>query len=268
MLVCSRSADTTLVPPPSPPRTPCVRRIYDALPQESRSGRVQLLAPTGPPSWRSAAGGSEQQAAAPSLGPPGSAAVLHLAATGDHGFGRRLRLGGPLLQQVRGGGGGSCVCTYAHPAACGFTWLPGVPSRVRAAAARTSLLLAAAVRAWRSSCMRAPTTARAGRHSSAAPSCVPSATCWLSAGEPVAAAHGAVAAAAAAPAAGAGRPAPRVAAPAVVQLPLARPTRTAASCAAASCAAGRPFTSPSACWPGWRGRSGTAPSAASPWAAW
>jgi hypothetical protein len=31
------------------------------------------------------------------------AAVLHLAATGDHGFSRRLRLGAPLLQQVRTG---------------------------------------------------------------------------------------------------------------------------------------------------------------------
>lgn len=74
-------------------RTPCVRRIYDALPVASRTARVQLLLP--------AAG----LGAAPHAGPPlfsqphTAAAVLHLAATGDHGFSRRLRLGGPLLAQ-------------------------------------------------------------------------------------------------------------------------------------------------------------------------
>jgi hypothetical protein len=58
-------------------RTPCVERVYNALPPESRQGRVQLLVPDGH-----------------------SAGVLHLAATGDHGWSRRLRLGKPMLQQA------------------------------------------------------------------------------------------------------------------------------------------------------------------------
>lgn len=107
-------------------RTPCVRRIYDALPQKSRTGRVQLLLPDGLPSHSSSSssgvitsrlplGGSSRQRVGSSsssshradgsvlFGDGGcvSAAVLHLAATGDQGFGRRLKLGGPLLSQVR-----------------------------------------------------------------------------------------------------------------------------------------------------------------------
>lgn len=64
-------------------RTPCVERVYNALPPESRQGRVQLLVPNGH-----------------------SAGVVHLAATGDQGFGRRLRLGWPMMQQVRTCGSG------------------------------------------------------------------------------------------------------------------------------------------------------------------
>ena len=47
-------------------RTPCLGRVYDALPHESRTARVQLLLPQKTP----AAG----------------ACVLHLAATGDQNF--------------------------------------------------------------------------------------------------------------------------------------------------------------------------------------
>lgn len=54
--------------------------MYDALPPESRTARCQLLVPARP---------------APNLG-----AAVHLAATGDQGFGRRLRLAFPLLKQV------------------------------------------------------------------------------------------------------------------------------------------------------------------------
>lgn len=57
-------------------RTPCVERVYNALPPESRQGRVQLVLPDGY-----------------------SAGVVHLAATGDQGWGRRLRLGWPMMQQ-------------------------------------------------------------------------------------------------------------------------------------------------------------------------
>ena len=61
-------------------RTPCYGRVYDALPQESRTARVQILRPT-------------NQAEA-------SSCVLHLAATGEHSFKHRLQLGEPLLAQV------------------------------------------------------------------------------------------------------------------------------------------------------------------------
>ena len=61
-------------------RTPCYGRVYDNLPQESRTARVQLLRPT-----------NESQA---------SSCVLHLAATGEHSFENRLQLGKPLLAQV------------------------------------------------------------------------------------------------------------------------------------------------------------------------
>ncbi|KAK9820289.1 hypothetical protein WJX72_008631 [[Myrmecia] bisecta] len=60
-------------------RTPCFGRVYDALPVESRSARVQLLLP-------------KQEAQR-------RACVVHLAGTGDHHFTRRLNLGFPLLAQ-------------------------------------------------------------------------------------------------------------------------------------------------------------------------
>jgi hypothetical protein len=74
-----------------------VNRIYDALPMESRTGRVQLLMPA------AGLGATQLQAGSEPLFSKHHtpAAVLHLAATGDHGFSRRLRLGAPLLQQVR-----------------------------------------------------------------------------------------------------------------------------------------------------------------------
>ena len=61
-------------------RTPCSGRLYDALPEESRTARVKLVAP---------------QAATPDTD-----LVVHLAGTGDHGFERRLHLGFPLIKQV------------------------------------------------------------------------------------------------------------------------------------------------------------------------
>ena len=61
-------------------RTPCQGKVYDALPLESRTTYVQLLAPK-------AVSGQ-------------AACVMHLAGTGDHGFERRLRLGAPLLSKV------------------------------------------------------------------------------------------------------------------------------------------------------------------------
>jgi hypothetical protein len=71
-----------------------VRRIWDALPPESRIGRVRLMVPP--------------------RDPPRLTGALHLAATGDHGFERRLRLGAPLLAQVgRGGEGAGWVSTPA-----------------------------------------------------------------------------------------------------------------------------------------------------------
>ncbi|KAF8057852.1 GAMMACAL1 [Scenedesmus sp. PABB004] len=85
-------------------RTPCVNRIYDALPEESRVGRVQLLVPA-----PGAPRGGAARAAPLFEQPHTSAAVLHLAATGDHGFARRLRLGGPLLQQ------GVCQLVHESP---------------------------------------------------------------------------------------------------------------------------------------------------------
>ncbi|KAK9791405.1 hypothetical protein WJX73_007571 [Symbiochloris irregularis] len=60
-------------------RTPCTGRIYDALPEESRTARVQLLLP--------AKSGAAH------------ACVLHLAATGDQSFRGRIQLGAPLLSQ-------------------------------------------------------------------------------------------------------------------------------------------------------------------------
>ena len=61
-------------------RTPCFGRLYDALPEESRTARVKLVVPQG-------------ASADTDL-------VVHLAGTGDHGFERRLHLGFPLIKQV------------------------------------------------------------------------------------------------------------------------------------------------------------------------
>jgi hypothetical protein len=55
-----------------------VERVYNALPPESRQGRVQLVLPDGH-----------------------TCGVVHLAATGDQGWARRLWLGWPMMQQVR-----------------------------------------------------------------------------------------------------------------------------------------------------------------------
>jgi hypothetical protein len=60
-------------------RTPCFGRIYDALPEESRTARMRLLRPKKAPVVD---------------------CVVHLAGTGDHGFVRRMNLGSPLLRQV------------------------------------------------------------------------------------------------------------------------------------------------------------------------
>ena len=90
-------------PLPPPNRTPCIERVYNALPPESRQGRVQLLVPDGH-----------------------TAGVVHLAATGDHGWKRRLRLGWPLMRQVRqragslkgSVSGGACKHSGACPVIC------------------------------------------------------------------------------------------------------------------------------------------------------
>ncbi|GMH45352.1 hypothetical protein BSKO_13309 [Bryopsis sp. KO-2023] len=58
--------------------SPCSSAVFGMLPQESRVGRVRLLAPEKPTETM--------------------ACVLHLPGTGDHGFRRRLRLGYPLLK--------------------------------------------------------------------------------------------------------------------------------------------------------------------------
>lgn len=64
------------------PRTPCVSRVWDNLPPESRTGRVRMLVPQSLPPGQAPAG------------------FVHLAATGDQGFERRLNLGLPLIKQV------------------------------------------------------------------------------------------------------------------------------------------------------------------------
>ncbi|KXZ50280.1 hypothetical protein GPECTOR_17g919 [Gonium pectorale] len=87
-------------------RTPCLQRVYDALPPESRTGRVQLLMPSSlrdfePLQQRDDAaksGSLRGQGASAQGGVDGPGAVVHLAATGDQTFGRRLRLGAPLLK--------------------------------------------------------------------------------------------------------------------------------------------------------------------------
>jgi hypothetical protein len=55
-------------------------QVYDALPPESRSAHAMLIAPDRPAA--------------------GAPCVVHLAATGDHGYARRTHLGLPLVQQV------------------------------------------------------------------------------------------------------------------------------------------------------------------------
>lgn len=60
-------------------RTPCHGRVYDALPVESRTAHAMLIAPDRPAE--------------------GAPCVIHLAATGDHGYTRRTHLGLPLVQQ-------------------------------------------------------------------------------------------------------------------------------------------------------------------------
>jgi hypothetical protein len=75
-------------------RTPCFGKVYDALPQESRTARVQLLIPN-----------CEERR---------SGFVLHLAGTGDHYFTRRLTLGKPLLAQV----GSPFIIAQARASTC------------------------------------------------------------------------------------------------------------------------------------------------------
>jgi hypothetical protein len=58
-------------------RTPLTGRAYDALPEESRQASALWVRPRRPA--------------------PGAPTVLHLAATGDHGFARRQHLGTPLV---------------------------------------------------------------------------------------------------------------------------------------------------------------------------
>ena len=68
--------------------TPAQGRVYDALPPESRTAHAMWLVPDRPGE--------------------GAPCVVHLAATGDHGYMRRMHLGLPLVQQVgavRAGGG-------------------------------------------------------------------------------------------------------------------------------------------------------------------
>lgn len=60
--------------------TPCEQQLREALPVESYTARVALLTPRDARLCE-------------------SSCVVHLAGTGDHGFERRLRLGGPLLKQ-------------------------------------------------------------------------------------------------------------------------------------------------------------------------
>lgn len=58
--------------------TPCQGRVFDALPPESRQAQALLIQPVKPAE--------------------GSPSVVHLAATGDHGFARRAALGLPLVK--------------------------------------------------------------------------------------------------------------------------------------------------------------------------
>ncbi|XP_024370948.1 uncharacterized protein [Physcomitrium patens] len=60
--------------------TPCEDMLKQVLPIESQTARVRLLSPRHVPIHE-------------------TSFVVHLAGTGDHGFDRRLRLGGPLLEK-------------------------------------------------------------------------------------------------------------------------------------------------------------------------
>jgi hypothetical protein len=140
-------------------RTPCVGRIYDALPAESRTGRVRMLVPDAqgspvrgargvgshhplhaiPPAaeYHPSAAKPEQSCVQPHpraharlLGQRGTSqaakdtnggVVIHLAATGDQGFSRRLRLSFPMLRQA-------CVRSAAVSVsvALALRWMPGV----------------------------------------------------------------------------------------------------------------------------------------------
>lgn len=64
--------------------TPCFGKIYDALPPESRTASAMWVVPKRPAHT--------------------TACMVHLAATGDHGYARRMHLGLPLVEQVRGWG--------------------------------------------------------------------------------------------------------------------------------------------------------------------
>lgn len=111
-----------------------MHRVYDALPPESRTAYVQLMVPE--PRFN-AGNGAQQVATLPStlstlsslrtpllasssqlqqqqrwkeeeeeaamalLGKGGPSCALFLAATGDQGYARRMKLGLPLLKQVR-----------------------------------------------------------------------------------------------------------------------------------------------------------------------
>ena len=116
----------------TPSRTPCLHRVYDALPPESRTAYVQLMVPEPrfnagngaqqaatlpstlstlsslrPPSLASSSQlqqqrwkAEEEESAMALLGEGGPSCALFLAATGDQGYARRMKLGLPLLKQV------------------------------------------------------------------------------------------------------------------------------------------------------------------------
>lgn len=102
-------------------RTPSPEHVFNALPPESRTGRVQLLVPArlrefsplhpqqqhagasagaGAPAGTGQPQQQQQQHPVPAFAASAPACVVHLAATGDQTFSRRLRLGFPLLSDV------------------------------------------------------------------------------------------------------------------------------------------------------------------------
>ena len=96
-------------------RTPCYGRVYDALPQESRVAQALWIRPDGPMTVGAAA------AAAGGGGGAEQACVVHMAATGDHGFTRRMHIGLPLVEQV-------CVVHTCEAVLWkGFLLCPAVP---------------------------------------------------------------------------------------------------------------------------------------------